>query len=128
MSSRSRVEGATIMTRHHAHWATFAALAGLTAASAQVVAADATRGRQLFVTDGCYECHGYNGQGGSVGPRLAPNPLSLEAISAFIRNSAGAMPPFTVKVLPEADLADIHAYLAGLPPAPDPKTIPLLAN
>ena len=36
------------------------------------------------------------------------------------------MPTFTEKVLPDQDLADIHAYLRSKPATPDPKSIPLL--
>jgi ubiquinol-cytochrome c reductase cytochrome c subunit len=66
------------------------------------------------------------GQGGVTGPKLAPDPLPLEAISAFIRNSNRAMPPYREAVLPNEDLADIHAYLSSIPKAPDYKSIPLL--
>jgi mono/diheme cytochrome c family protein len=36
------------------------------------------------------------------------------------------MPTFTAQVLPDQDLADIHAYLRSKPPAPNPANIPLL--
>jgi mono/diheme cytochrome c family protein len=36
------------------------------------------------------------------------------------------MPPFTPKVVSDAQLADIYAFLRSLPPPPDPDTIPLL--
>ena len=38
------------------------------------------------------------------------------------------MPPYTEKVLPEQDMADIYAYIQSVPKAPDFKTIPLLAG
>ena len=40
-------------------------------------AQDAENGKRLFVRNGCYQCHGYAGQGGSAGARLAPKPLPL---------------------------------------------------
>jgi len=36
------------------------------------------------------------------------------------------MPTFTLQVLPEQDLADIHAYLRSKPAAPNAAAIPLL--
>jgi mono/diheme cytochrome c family protein len=36
------------------------------------------------------------------------------------------MPPFTEQMLPEQDLADIHAYLRTIPASPNADTIPLL--
>jgi ubiquinol-cytochrome c reductase cytochrome c subunit len=36
------------------------------------------------------------------------------------------MPPYSEKILSNAELADIHAYLQSRPAAPDLKTIPLL--
>jgi ubiquinol-cytochrome c reductase cytochrome c subunit len=78
---------------------------------------------------GCWQCHGTVGQGSPIsGPKLAPDPLPLEAMSAFIRGSNRAMPPYKEEVLPNTDLADIHAYLSSVPKPPDYKTIPLLAD
>ena len=45
-----------------------------------------------------------------------------------MRTTNRAMPPYREAVLPEADLADIHAYLSSIPKGPDYKTIPLLNN
>ena len=94
------------------------------------LAADAARGKIFFTQKyGCYQCHGTEGQGSQVtGPKLAPDPLPYDALSAFIRTSSGAMPPFREQILPNADLEDIYAYLKSIPPAKDWKTIPLLSN
>lgn len=86
--------------------------------------ADAKKGKQLFLADGCYECHGSVGQGGSAGPRIAPPRLSEEALAHYLRQPSGQMPPYTAKVLPDSDVADIYAYLKSLPEPP--KNIPLL--
>ncbi len=37
---------------------------------------NAENGKRLFTEDGCYQCHGYQGQGGGAGPRIAPRPAS----------------------------------------------------
>ena len=88
-------------------------------------AADAGKGRATFVRAGCWECHGYEGQGG-VGPKLAPGPVAAPALKAFVRTTSGDMPAYTAKILSDADLDDIYAYLQSIPKSPDPKTIPLL--
>jgi len=97
--------------------------------SAALAAGDADKGKQNFMKYGCWQCHGTMGQGSPVsGPKLAPDPIPLEAMSSFIRNSNRAMPPYREAVLPNQDLEDIHAYLSSIPKAPDYKTIPLLAE
>lgn len=90
-------------------------------------AGDADRGHKLFLSVGCYQCHGTVGQGG-VGPRLAPDPLPADAIAQYIRNPADVMPPYIEKVLDNRDVSDIRAYLASIPPSPQLKEIPLLTQ
>jgi mono/diheme cytochrome c family protein len=103
--------------------------AGLMVGSA-ADAADAARGKILFTQKyGCFQCHGEAGQGSPVtGPKLAPNPMPYDALSAFVRTTDRNMPPFKEAVLPNADLQDIYAYLQSIPPAKDWKAIPLLNN
>ena len=86
------------------------------------------KGKQLFVKHGCWQCHGFVGQGGITGPALAPEVMPLEAMSNFVRNSNRSMPPYKEAILSDADLKEIHAYLVSLPKPADPKTIKLLAN
>ena len=102
------------------------ACASLVAASASAADANVDRGREAYVRSGCWSCHGYEGQGGSTGPKIGPNPMPYPAFSAFVRTTTGAMPPFTERVLPEADLRALHAYLASRPAGPNPATIPIL--
>lgn len=88
---------------------------------------NATTGKDLFSNFGCYECHGFQAQGGGAGPRIGPNPIPFEALSAYVRNPTGTMPPFTTKVLTDQQLSDIYAYLQSLPPArKDVKSIPVV--
>jgi len=106
-----------------------AVAAGLALSSSVAFAADAAKGKANFMKYGCWQCHGTQGQGSPVsGPKLAPDPLPFDAMSAFIRNSRRAMPPYREEVLPKADLEDIHAYLASIPKAADPNMIDLLKN
>jgi mono/diheme cytochrome c family protein len=104
--------------------------AGLVIGQGAALAADAARGKILFTQKyGCYQCHGTEGQGSQVtGPKLAPDPMPYDALSAFVRTSSRNMPPFREQILPNADLEDIYAYLKSIPPAKDWKSIPLLAN
>jgi len=104
--------------------------AGLILGSAAAQAAgDAAKGKQDFMKYGCWQCHGTIGQGSPItGPKLAPDPLPLEAMSAFIRNSNRTMPPYREAVLPNQDLEDIHAYLSSIPKPADYKSIPLLSQ
>jgi len=101
-------------------------LAAFVYSHAATAAGSAEKGKAAYVQHGCWQCHGFVGQGGITGPKLAPSPLPLEALSAFVRNTRGAMPPYQKAILSDADLADIHAYLQSLPKAPDAKSIPLL--
>lgn len=106
--------------------AVVATAAALLAAPNAEAAGSAEKGKVAYVKHGCWQCHGFVGQGGVTGPKLAPNPMPPEALAAFVRNTNGAMPPYQKAILPDADLADIHAYLQSLPKAPDYKSIPLL--
>lgn len=82
-------------------------------------AGDPERGFETFMRVGCFQCHGTVGQGPISGPKLAPDPLPLEALRAYIRAPAQVMPPYVESVLSDEDVADIHAYLESIPPAPD---------
>jgi mono/diheme cytochrome c family protein len=108
-------------------------VSGLAALAASLVlgcggalAASAEKGKAAFIQHGCWQCHGFVGQGGVTGPKLAPDPLPIEAFTAFVRTTDRAMPPYMEAILPNDDLADIHAYLESIPKPADAKSIPLL--
>jgi len=106
-----------------------AAIAGcLLLGQAAALAASAEKGKSLFMTHGCFQCHGTVGQGGNAGPKLAPNPLPYEALANFVRTTNRQMPPYREAILPNEDLADIYAYLQSVPATPDYKSIPLLRD
>ena len=98
----------------------------LSSATAQTSTGSAEKGKVAFVQNGCWQCHGFVGQGGLAGAKLAPDPKPIEYFQAFVRNSVGPMPKYTEKILSNQDLADIHAYLKSIPKGPDYKAIPLL--
>ena len=79
-------------------------------------AGNAETGKKLFVSYGCYQCHGYEAQGSNAtGPRLGPRPIALAAFSRHVRQPTGQMPPYTVKVVSDADLTNIYAFLQSRP-------------
>ncbi len=88
---------------------------------------NAENGRKLYVSVGCYQCHGYEGQGSSAtGPRLGPKPLPLAAFQRFVRAPPNQMPAYGPRILTDAQIADIYAFLQSRP-APTPVAkIPLL--
>ena len=86
------------------------------------------KGKALYVKHGCWQCHGFVGQGGIAGPALVPEVMPLEAMVNFVRNSNRSMPPYKEAILSNADMADIHAYLVSIPKPADPKSIKLLSQ
>lgn len=89
-------------------------------------AGNAANGKKLFLAYGCYQCHGYVGQGGSAGPRIGPPPLSLAFLLSYVRHPARQMPPYTEKVVSDQDLTDIFAYLKSMPQPAAASSIPIL--
>src|SRR5262249_44333778 len=100
--------------------------AALLSGNAAAAEPSAANGRVLYVKVGCYQCHGYHGQGGAAGPRIAPDPLPFDGLAAFVRTSAGEMPRYTATLLSDSDLADIYAYLQAIPRPPALADVPLL--
>jgi ubiquinol-cytochrome c reductase cytochrome c subunit len=79
-------------------------------------AGNAETGKKLFVSYGCYQCHGYEAQGSSAtGPRLGPRPIAFAAFSRYVRQPTGQMPPYTAKVVSDDDLANIYAFVQARP-------------
>jgi ubiquinol-cytochrome c reductase cytochrome c subunit len=90
-------------------------------------AGNADEGKKLYVSYGCYQCHGREAQGSSAtGPRLGPRPIAFTAFSRYVRRPTGQMPPYTAKVVSDADMANIYAYVQTRPAPPAVQSIPLL--
>jgi len=102
-----------------------AALASHAQAPVQPPSGNADEGKKLFASVGCYQCHGLEAQGSSAtGPRLGPRPIAFAAFSRYVRQPTGQMPPYTAKVVSDAELANLYAFVRSRPePA---KEIPLL--
>ena len=77
--------------------------------------------RSPYVANGCYQCHGYAGQGGA-GARLARTAYSFEAFAALVRRPANEMPAYAPQVLNDRALRSIYDYLRSLP---EPPRVPL---
>lgn len=110
------------------------AVAVLTLVAAISVAASAAqedeaadRGKKDYVKMGCYQCHGYQGQGGPGG-RIAPKPVSLEVFTRLVRRPANVMPAYSPKVLSDEQLKRIHKYLESIPEDPEVSTLPVLSG
>ena len=90
-------------------------------------AGDAENGKKLFARNGCYQCHGTQGQGGAAGARLNGTKLTLPVFTAILRNPPPSnMPPYRAKVMPDQEVADVYAYIRTFPVPPALESVPLL--
>jgi ubiquinol-cytochrome c reductase cytochrome c subunit len=111
------------------HLALAAFVAGVLFGHGPAAAASVENGKAAFVSHGCWQCHGFEGQGSvasSGGRVIADTQLPLEAFMAYVRSPTAAMPPFREQILSDADLTDIYAYLEARPKPKSAKDIPLL--
>jgi ubiquinol-cytochrome c reductase cytochrome c subunit len=89
---------------------------------------NAASGAKLYVDRACWQCHGLAAQGGGIaGPRLAGRVQVWAAFSLYVRRPTEEMIPYTAKVLPDQELADIFAWLTSLPPPPDVDSLRVLS-
>ena len=103
----------------------FGWILGVAAAYAQ---GNAAAGKDLYMKFNCYACHGFSGQNGS-GARLVPMKLTQPAFTAFVHKGRAGMPPYSAKVIADAQLGDVYAYLKTLPDlTPAAKSIPALSQ
>jgi ubiquinol-cytochrome c reductase cytochrome c subunit len=92
--------------------------------TASAPAGNAQHGQVVYTRIGCYECHGRDAQSGR--PTLGPNALPFPAFERQVRSPRLDMPPYTAKVLSDADLADIYAFVKSVSQPPKVDSIPLL--
>jgi len=109
-------------------WGLALLAASIGSAAAQGNAPDVEHGREFFMKNGCYSCHGTVGQGGDrgAGPRIAPMAMPPDAFKTFVRNPPEAMPRFDERFVSDADLEAIHRYITSLPKGRSAKDITLL--
>jgi mono/diheme cytochrome c family protein len=99
------------------------------AAFAQTKAGDTASGKRLFERNGCYQCHGWMGQGGTAGPRLSQTKHTQASFTAFVRNPpSGGMPPYRAKVMSDQEMVDVYSYIKSFPEPKAAKDIPLLSG
>jgi len=91
-------------------------------------AGSAERGKKHYVDNGCFACHGTEGQGGGrgSGPKIGRPLMPWDAFLGLMRRPPRDMPAYTQKVVSDQEVADMYAYLASLKPSPAAKDIPLL--
>jgi ubiquinol-cytochrome c reductase cytochrome c subunit len=105
-----------------------AALAG-SAMAQSTPSGDIARGKEIYMRDACYTCHGTTGASTSfVGPKLAHAGLTAGEITRQLRHPRAQMPAYTEKVLPDSEIGDLIAYIQSFSqgPAPTGTDIPLL--
>jgi mono/diheme cytochrome c family protein len=92
---------------------------------------DAAHGRRLYLSTGCFECHGRNGQGGAFNgpaPVLAHTELGFEAFKEQLRQPASDMPAYSEQVMSDQDVADLLAFARALPGPRPPGDLAILKD
>ena len=83
-------------------------------------------GYREYVEMGCYQCHGFQGQG-ALNPSLVRPLLPYQVFAEQVRRPKNVMPAYSMNVLSEARLRSIYNYLENVPESPEVNDIPLLS-
>ena len=86
---------------------------------------EAEEGLELYISQQCWQCHGYEGQGGVAGVRIARTVLPYEAFARLVRFT-NLMPAYSPKVLGDDQLRLIYDYVRSIPEPPPLEEIPEL--
>jgi len=95
----------------------------------QAPAGDATAGKRLYLSTGCFYCHGSAGQGGAYNreaPILAKTAMPFVGFKFQLRSPGGDMPAYVESVMSDQQIADIYAFLQALPGRREVKDLPVL--
>ena len=84
-------------------------------------------GYRDYVEMGCYQCHGFQGQGASSPPLVALL-MPYQGFANQVRRPRNVMPAYSPNVLSEEKLRSIYSYLEKVPKSPNPADIPLLSR
>src|SRR5262245_47958291 len=90
---------------------------------------DAAAGKRIYLSTGCFYCHGSSGQGGAYNrdaPILAKTAMPFVGFKFQLRNPGGDMPAYIESVMSDQQVADIYAFLQGLPGRREVKDLPIL--
>ena len=100
------------------------ALSTLGVSAQTAPAGSVEKGRVTFGKVGCAQCHGREGQGSpTTGPRLGPGSMPYAGFSGYVRAPRQQMPPYSDRILPDSDLADIYAFVASRPKPATPQLL-----
>jgi mono/diheme cytochrome c family protein len=125
------------MTKFVRFLATAVAVAALgagavVAAGAQdAPAGDVAKGKQAYLADHCFTCHGRAGQGGALNgpaPILAKTQMPFDGFKGQIRNPVHDMPAYPEALVSDQQVADIYAFVQSLPGPAAAKDIPSILN
>jgi len=84
------------------------------AAVSQQTELDMRSGKALYERFQCWQCHGYEGQGGRSGPRIADKTYPYSVFSVFVRYT-NLMPAYSPSELSDAQLEQIYQFVQSLP-------------
>jgi mono/diheme cytochrome c family protein len=107
------------------------AAAALAAHAQEAPRGDPVRGKQIYLAENCFTCHGRVGQGGAYNtpaPPLAKTAMPFEGFLGQMRNPSNDMPAYAAQVMSDQAVADVYAYMQSLPGPRDPKDIAILKD
>jgi mono/diheme cytochrome c family protein len=81
-----------------------------TAQAGKAPAGNRENGKKLYNDNACYACHGMSAEGGA-GPRLGPEAIPFPDFLERVRRPTDVMPPFDEKMISDAEVADIYAFV-----------------
>ncbi len=91
----------------------------------ELVSSDA-EGRELYLSYQCWQCHGYEGQGGGAA-RIASMAYRFDAFARFVRHP-NLMPAYPPNQLSDEKLRLIYEYVRSIPEPPPLDDIPALQD
>jgi len=86
----------------------------------------ADEGRELYLSYQCWQCHGYEGQGGAAA-RIASTAYPIDAFARFLRHP-DLMPAYTPGLLSDENLRLIYEYVRSIAVPPLLEDIPELRD
>jgi mono/diheme cytochrome c family protein len=89
---------------------------GLAFLAASATSESADEGRELYLSHQCWQCHGYEGQGGAAA-RIASTAYPFDAFARFLRHP-DLMPAYPPGLLSDEKLRLIYEYVRSIPEPP----------